>query len=218
MTFYYFYWSAFSNAYLSIYPFAAIVFILFYWFLKNKWKYEMINCLYVFNTIVPFIILINLVFLLAELFFAWYGQNSYEWFAFKEGRGNINSPYGWSFWLLLAGNLLLPQLLWLKKLRKSIIMTFVIIFFSSFVTWFERLVIYLTSTNRDYLPSSWSTYYDGRSWFLQFILKLGCFLIASSLLYWFFHKRKKLPFQSVIFSWFLFFIPYSVFHCSQNFS
>jgi len=80
MKFFYNYWSPFSNAYLSIYPFAAIVCIVFYWFLKNKWKDEMRNWLYVLNTIVPLLTLINLVFLLAELFFAWYGQNPYEWF------------------------------------------------------------------------------------------------------------------------------------------
>ncbi|MBS1926340.1 MAG: polysulfide reductase NrfD, partial [Bacteroidetes bacterium] len=36
---------------------------------------------------------------LTELFIAWYGQNPYEWWAFRENRVNINSPYGWSYWL-----------------------------------------------------------------------------------------------------------------------
>ena len=33
---------------------------------------------------------------ITELFIAWYGQNPYEWYAFKENRANLFSPYGWS--------------------------------------------------------------------------------------------------------------------------
>jgi hypothetical protein len=197
MIFFYNYWSPFSNAYLNIYPVAAVVCILFYCFLKSKWKHEMINWLYVFNTIVPLLTLINLLFFLAELFLAWYGQNPYEWYAFKEGRGNISSPYGWSYWLLLVSNILLPQLLWFKKLRKSIIMTFLIIFFSSFVIWFERLIIYFTSIYRDYLPSSWATYYEHESLLLTFFVKPVCFVIISVIVYFVFYKRNKLPYTSV---------------------
>lgn len=218
MIFFYNYWSTFSNAYLNNYPVTAIVCILFYCFLKNKWKHEMINWLYVFNTIVPILTLINLLFFLGELFMAWYGQNQYEWFAFKENPGAIWSPYGWSYWLLLVSSTLLPQLMWFRKLRKSIVMTFFTAFVLSFGSWFERLVILITSLYRDYLPSSWLTYYNGEFWFLQFALRFGCFAIASSMVYWLFHKRKKLPFQSVIFSYCLFFIPYSLFCCTQKFN
>lgn len=157
----------------------------------------MINCLYVLNTIVPLLSLINLVYFLAQLFFAWYGQNPYEWYAFKENKANVFTPYGWSYWLMLAINILLPQILWFKKLRKSIIITFLVVFFSSFIIWFERLVIYITSMYRDYLPSSWSTYYDRESFFLTFFVKPVCFLIISAIVYFVFHKRNKLPYTSV---------------------
>jgi hypothetical protein len=197
MIFFYNYWFPFSNAYLSIYPLAAIICILFYWFLKNEWKHEMVNWLYVFNTILPLLTLINLVFFLAELFIAWYGQNPYEWYAFKENRANVFRPYGWSYWLLLLSNMLLPQLLWFKKLRKSTIITFVVVFFSSFGIWFERLVIYLTSMYRDYLPSSWSAYYDREGLFLSFFVKSVCFIIITAIVYFVFHKRNKLPYTSV---------------------
>ena len=193
----YYYWCGLSNAYLNIYPFAAIACILLYWLLKSKWKHEMINWLYVFNTIVALLTLINLVFFLSELFVAWYGQNPYEWYAFKENRANFFTPYGWSYWLMIAAIILLPQLLWVKKWRKSIIMTLLIIFFTSFVIWFERLVIYFTSTYRDYLPSSWSTYYDGEHLFLSFFVKPVCFIIIAAIVYFVFHKRNKLPYTSV---------------------
>jgi len=138
--------------------------------------------------------------------------------AFKDSRGSIGSPYGWSYWLLLIGGTLLPQLLWVKKLRKSIIMTLLIILFLSSGIWFERLVIYFTSTYRDYLPSSWSIYYEHENLFFSFFVKPVCFIVISATVYFVFHKRKKLPFQSVILSSCLFFIPYSLFHCSQNFN
>lgn len=193
----YYYWCDLSNAYLNIYPFAALACILLYWIIKKGWKQEMKNCLYVFNTVVPLFTLINLVFLLEELFIAWYGQNPYEWYAYKENKANIFIPYGWSYWFLLAMNTLLPQLLWFKKLRKSIIMTLLIIFFTSLGIWFERLVIYITSAYRDYLPSSWSTYYEQDGLLLAFFIQPLCFIIISTVVYFVFHKRNKLPFPSV---------------------
>jgi len=36
--------------------------------------------------------------------------------------------------------------------------------------WFERFVIIVTSLYRDYLPSSWSTYYSPTIWELSFYL------------------------------------------------
>lgn len=193
----YYYWF-FVNGYLNVYPLATLACIMFYWMLKNKWKQEMINWLYVFNTGMLLLTLLNLIFFLIQLFNAWYEQNPYEWYAFKENRANIFTPYGWSYWLQLAVIILLPQLLWFKKWRKSIIMTLLIIFFTSLGIWFERLVIYITSAYRDFLPSSWSIYYDAESLFLTFVVTLLCFIIISAIIYFIFYKRKKLPFQSAI--------------------
>lgn len=192
----YYYWY-FVNGYLNVYPFAALASILFYLVLKNKWKQEMINWLYIFNTVLPLLSLLNLLFFIIELFNSWYGQNPYEWYAFKENRANIYSPYGWSYWLKLATIILLPQLLWVKKWRKSVIITLLILFFTSFAFWFERLVIYITSAYRDFLPSSWSTYYESESIFLTFFVKPVCFIIISAIVYFVFYKRNKLPNTSV---------------------
>ena len=35
---------------------------------------------------------------LTELFIAWYSQNPYEWWAFRQNRVNIFSPYGWAYY------------------------------------------------------------------------------------------------------------------------
>src|SRR3954470_1747971 len=57
---------------------------------------------------------------LTELFVAWYGANSYEWYAFKENRLNLNSPYGWSYWIMMGCNVLSPQIFWFRKMRRSL--------------------------------------------------------------------------------------------------
>jgi multisubunit Na+/H+ antiporter MnhB subunit len=188
------------NSYLNIYPLAVIICTLLYWFLKNKWRYEMINWLYSFNTIVPLFSLLSLIFFVSELFIAWYGQNSYEWYAFSQNRSNVFIPYGWSYWLMLIATYLLPQLFWFRKLRKSITFTLVVVFFLSAGVWFERLVIWITSTYRDYLPSSWSTYHD-TNYFTELLLNMFCFAIISFGVYWLLNKRKKLPFPSIILSY-----------------
>ncbi len=107
---------------------------------------------------------------LTELFIAWYGQNQYEWFAFKENRANLFSPYGWSYWLMMFCNVISPQLFWSRKLRRNITVTFFMSIIVNIGMWFERFVIIVTSVYRDFLPSSWSTYYSPTIWEIGFYL------------------------------------------------
>lgn len=107
---------------------------------------------------------------LTELFVAWYGQNPYEWWAFKENRANLFSPYGWAYWGMMFCNVVSPQLFWSKKLRRNITFTFFLSVLINVGMWFERFVIIVTSIYRDYLPSSWSTYYSPSIWEIGFYL------------------------------------------------
>jgi Ni/Fe-hydrogenase subunit HybB-like protein len=97
---------------------------------------------------------------LTELFISWYGQNKYESWAFFQNRANIFSPYGWSYWLMMGCNVLSPQIFWFRKMRRNILVTFFMSIIVNIGMWFERFVIIVTSIYRDYLPSSWSTYYS----------------------------------------------------------
>ncbi|MHA4843102.1 NrfD/PsrC family molybdoenzyme membrane anchor subunit [Flavitalea antarctica] len=97
---------------------------------------------------------------LTELFISWYGQNKYEAWAFFENRANIFSPYGWSYFLMMGCNVLSPQIFWFRKMRRNILVTFFMSIIVNIGMWFERFVIIVTSVYRDYLPSSWSTYYS----------------------------------------------------------
>jgi Ni/Fe-hydrogenase subunit HybB-like protein len=107
---------------------------------------------------------------LTELFIAWYGQNQYELHAFFENRGNIFSPYGWSYYLMMFCNVVSPQLFWSKKLRRNITVTFFMSIIVNIGMWYERFVIIVTSVYRDFLPSSWSTYYSPSIYEIGFYL------------------------------------------------
>src|ERR1044072_1371841 len=96
---------------------------------------------------------------LTELFISWYGQNQNESWAFAQNRLNIFSPYGWSYWLMMGCNVISPQIFWFRKLRRNLVVTFFMSVIVNIGMWFERFVIIVTSIYRDYLPSSWSTYY-----------------------------------------------------------
>jgi Ni/Fe-hydrogenase subunit HybB-like protein len=95
---------------------------------------------------------------ITELFISWYGQNPYEAAAFKN-RWDLTTPYAWAYYIMMGCNVLSPQFFWFKKLRRNILFTFFMSILVNVGMWFERFVIIVTSVYRDYLPSSWSTYY-----------------------------------------------------------
>jgi len=107
---------------------------------------------------------------LTELFIAWYGQNQYEWWAFRQNRVNIFSPYGWAYYGMMFCNVVSPQMFWSRKLRRNITFTFFMSVLINVGMWFERFVIIVTSVYRDFLPSSWSTYYSPSIWEVGFYL------------------------------------------------
>ena len=107
---------------------------------------------------------------LTELFIAWYGQNKYEDFAFFKNRLDLNSPYGWSYWLMMACNVISPQIFWSSKMRRNLTVTFFMSIIVNIGMWFERFVIIVTSVYRDFLPSSWGYYYSPTIWEVGFYM------------------------------------------------
>jgi molybdopterin-containing oxidoreductase family membrane subunit len=53
---------------------------------------------------------------------------------------------------------MLPQLLWFRRVRRSLLSVFLISLFINLGMWFERFVIIVGSLRRDFLPSTWSDY------------------------------------------------------------
>jgi Ni/Fe-hydrogenase subunit HybB-like protein len=107
---------------------------------------------------------------LTELFIAWYSGVEYEQDVFFNNRADLFSPYGWSYWLMMACNVVSPQMFWFRKLRRSIPFTFFMSIIVNIGMWFERFVIIVSSLYRDYLPSSWSAYYSPSIWEIGFYL------------------------------------------------
>ncbi|ULQ51595.1 NrfD/PsrC family molybdoenzyme membrane anchor subunit [Flavihumibacter fluvii] len=106
---------------------------------------------------------------ITELFISWYGQNPYEAAAFRN-RWDLSTPYGWSYWLMMSCNVIAPQFFWFRKLRRNLLFTFFMSIIVNVGMWFERFVIIVTSIYRDYIPSSWSTYYAPTIWEVGFYL------------------------------------------------
>ncbi len=90
-----------------------------------------------------------------EFFIAWYSGNQFEMFVFLN---RALGPYAWAYWTMVSCNVIFPQLFWIRKVRRSIPVMFVIGVLVNVGMWFERFVIIVTSLHRDFLPSSWGMY------------------------------------------------------------
>jgi Ni/Fe-hydrogenase subunit HybB-like protein len=108
-----------------------------------------------------------------ELFFGWYSANQYEKFMLSN---RIFGPYGWSYWALIFCNGIVPQTLWIKRLRTNTVWLFIMALIVSVGMWLERFVIIVTSLHRDFLPSSWDMYYPTFWDFSTFFGTIGLFL------------------------------------------
>jgi molybdopterin-containing oxidoreductase family membrane subunit len=90
-----------------------------------------------------------------EFFTALQSPNRYEYYAFVN---RALGPLGWGFWIMVACNVLLPQLLWVRRIRTNLPLLWVLAILVNVGMWFERFIIIVTSLERDFLPSSWAEY------------------------------------------------------------
>jgi len=91
-----------------------------------------------------------------EAFISWYSANEYERFVVIN---RATGPYWILYWTLIATNLVVPQLLWSRRIRKDNLAVFMIALSVNVGMWLERFIIVVTSLHRDFLPSSWGMYY-----------------------------------------------------------
>ena len=110
---------------------------------------------------------------LMEVFFAYYSANPAE-MALLHNR--IRGPYAPAYWSLIVCNVLIPQLLWFRAVRRNVPLLFIISLIVNIGMWLERFVIIVISLNRDYLPSAWHNYYPTIWDFAQFFGSIGLFL------------------------------------------
>jgi molybdopterin-containing oxidoreductase family membrane subunit len=92
---------------------------------------------------------------MTEVFIAWYSGTTYERFTFWN---RAFGPYAWAYWLMVFCNVVVPQVFWSERARRSEAFLFVASILVNVGMWFERFNIVVISLHRDYLPSSWSHY------------------------------------------------------------
>lgn len=92
---------------------------------------------------------------LTEFFMAMRSHSEFEKYVFIN---RATGDYAWAFWTMIICNVVLPQLLWFKKLRRSIAFSVCVALAVCVGMWFERFVIIVTSLHRGYLPSSWTMF------------------------------------------------------------
>jgi Ni/Fe-hydrogenase subunit HybB-like protein len=106
--------------------------------------------------ILIFISLIMGIAYLTEIFIAWYSANEYELFTFFRNR--ITGDYTIQFWGMIVCNALIPQLFWIRKVRRNWIWLLIVSLAINIGMWLERYNIVVTSLSKDFLPSNWVAY------------------------------------------------------------
>jgi molybdopterin-containing oxidoreductase family membrane subunit len=90
-----------------------------------------------------------------EAFTAFYSGDLYEIAVAKDRALGFYAPF---YWLLLFCNVLAPQVLWFRRVRRSAWALFAISLVVNVGMWTERAVIVIQSMHHDYMPSAWGNF------------------------------------------------------------
>ncbi len=134
------------------YPYFSLLYLIV--FRKKIKSDEFYNDILSTSNLIYVVLNIPIVIVyLGETFVAWYSGNMYESYAFASIAFGY---FGWQLYFLFCFfNLLLPQIFWFKKCRKSLYTTIAISILLLFPSCLELLVPIITSMHKDYLPSKW---------------------------------------------------------------
>jgi Ni/Fe-hydrogenase subunit HybB-like protein len=107
-----------------------------------------------------------------EFFMAFYSGNKFDVFLAKQ---RLYGPYAPFYYALILCNILTPQLLWFRKVRRNVPALFVMSLIINTGMWLERFVIIVISLTRDFMPSAWGRY-SATVWdYATFVGTLGLF-------------------------------------------
>jgi len=132
---------------------------------------------------------------ITEFFIAWYSGVPYEQYAFIN---RAFGPYWWAYAAMMSCNVISPQLFWFKKIRTSIVSTFILSIVVNIGMWFERFVIIVTSLHRDYLPSSWAMFSPTRYDVGVYLFTFGVFFTLFLLFAKFFPVINMAEIKSIV--------------------
>ena len=91
-----------------------------------------------------------------EYFMAWYSGELYERDVFLD---RVSGDYWWAGWSMITFNAIVPQLLWIPKVRQNLNAFFIISIFVNIGMWYERYVIIVPSLAHSYEPWKFMNYH-----------------------------------------------------------
>jgi Ni/Fe-hydrogenase subunit HybB-like protein len=91
-----------------------------------------------------------------EVFIGYYSGDQYEISMLQDRWKGAYAPV---YWMMFALNVLMPQLLWWRSVRRNVAVLFVISILVNVGMWSERFLIVVQSMHRDFLPSAWGMFY-----------------------------------------------------------
>jgi len=91
-----------------------------------------------------------------EFFVAWYSGDEFEIEQFFVTRPT--GPNSWAFYLMLCCNVVVPQLLWSRRLRTNLKLLWLLSLLINVGMWCERFVIVVLGLEREYLRADQAAY------------------------------------------------------------
>jgi molybdopterin-containing oxidoreductase family membrane subunit len=122
-----------------------------------------------------------------EHFLGWYSGNQFEAFLLTD---RPFGPYGFIYWIVIACNVAVTQLLWFKRIRTTPLLLFFVSILINIGMWAERFMIVVGSLARDYLPSDWRVF-TPTLWDWAFLL--GTLGLFTSLMFLFIRLLPIIP-------------------------
>jgi Ni/Fe-hydrogenase subunit HybB-like protein len=114
-----------------------------------------------------------------ETFTSFYSGDIFEMAMMKKRLIGEFAPL---YWTLITCNVIVPQALWFKIVRRNLVLLWFIAIIINIGMWLERYVIVTSSLEQDYLPSAWRNFY-GTFW--DWATLAGSFGLFLSLLFLF---------------------------------
>ena len=96
----------------------------------------------------------------SEYLTAWWSGTSFDRAMAVDRATGAYAPM---FWTLITCNVLVPQALWWRRIRRSALPMFIVSLLINVGMWTERYVIVIQSLHRDFVPSSWGMF-NGTKW------------------------------------------------------
>jgi molybdopterin-containing oxidoreductase family membrane subunit len=92
---------------------------------------------------------------IVEFLLAFYSGNPFEKSIFVY---RATGDYAGLFWIMVFCNCVAPLILFVKKIRRNLVVLFIVSILINIGMWFERFVIIVSTLSHDFLPYAWGLY------------------------------------------------------------